>query len=420
MIAMALIVSLLTGVCSGCGTRADTASAGGYYAAAVGMESTPIVDYAVPQLTPNILVDQLGYQAEGRKEAAVKGSSLPKEFTLVDAASHESVYQGIIEKVAYNTETELFVGYADFGEYGKPGTYYLECDGIGRSYTFSIVPDLYGQLFEELCGEVLEKCRQQSADIPEVTELLNAYEWYPGLFGDGNDDGIPDMLEELAKWFRGQEDDMEDLQEGALYAALLAKFSYLYQKYDKQYATVCLQRASAIFEQTQNTIHKDAQSFFALTELYRATGLSTYRNQIADYKSYFENSSSYLEETEYLYGSMTYMVTRQKVDVSLCTTFMEKLMDRGEEVAGRYEDMIHPVSAKNNGTEDIQKRAAELLFANYVLDSYQYHNILEEFLHYLGGRNLQSVCFYSGEGESTGYILLLAQLAASSSAEDDV
>ena len=159
-------------------------------------------------------------------------------------------------------------------------------------------------------------------------------------------------------------------------------------------------------------MHKDAESFFALAELYRATGLWNYRNQILEYGSYFENSSSYLEETEYLYGAMTYMTTRQKVDVTLCNTFIEKMMNRGEELSRRYKDLIHPVTAKNNGTEDVLKKADEILFVNYVLNSYQYHNILEEFLHYLGGRNLQSVIFYPGEDDCTGYILLLAQLAS--------
>ena len=60
----------------------------------------------------------------------------------------------------------------------------------------------------------------------------------------------------------------------------------------------------------------------------------------------------------------------------------------------------------------VLKKADEILFVNYVLNSYQYHNILEEFLHYLGGRNLQSVIFYPGEDDCTGYILLLAQLAS--------
>jgi len=126
---------------------------------------------------------------------------------------------------------------------------------------------------------------------------------------------------------------------------------------------------------------------------------------------FFENSSSFAGEREYLYGAMTYMVTRQKVDVNLCNILLDKMMDRGEEILERQEDIIHPVAAKNNGTEDVLTQASEIAFVNYVLNSYQYHMVLQEILHYLGGRNLQSVNFYS-EDESGDYLLILAQLAS--------
>lgn len=85
-----------------------------------------------------------------------------------------------------------------------------------------------------------------------------------------------------------------------------------------------------MYGQAQTTLNKDADRFFALTELYRATNLSTYRNRILDYAGFFENNSSYPEEVEYLYGSMTYLMTRQKVDMSLCETLMNNIMDRGQ------------------------------------------------------------------------------------------
>ena len=411
--AIAVIISLLTTSLGGCAGGADIVAGEGHLTTALSMESTPIIDYTVPQVTSNVLVDRLGYQADGDKEAAVKGRELPEEFRLVDADTGEVVYWGEIEKVTYNTESELCVGNAVFDDYEEAGTYYLECDGIGRSYTFTIEPDFYRKLFEEMSEKVLWKCEQKTVSVSEVTALLTAYEWYPELFADKDENEIPDVLEELAQWFGDSERFDEESQEGVLQAALLAKFSYLYQKYDKPYATTCLQKASAMFEQTQNTMRKDAESFFALTELYRASGLSAYRRQILDYKTYFENSGSYLEEPEYLYGAMTYMVTRQKVDINLCNTFMERMMERGEEVSRIHKELIHPVAAKNNGTEDILKRANEIIFVNYVLNSYQYNNILKDFLHYLGGRNLQSITFYTDEGDYTGYILLLAQLAAS-------
>lgn len=411
-IACALIVSLLAGICSGCGANAETAPGEGIYAAATGMESTPIIEYTVPQLTSNVLADRLGYQAVGEKEAAVKGRELPEAFCLVNADTEEVVYWGRIEKVSYNAESDLFIGYAVFDEYETPGNYYLECDKIGRSYTFPIISELYIQLFGELTQKVMMDCEQQTATLSEVTELLTAYEWYPELFADEDKNEVPDILERLVKWLEARESSAADTKDGVLNAALLAKFSYLYQKYDKKYATACLQRASSLFDKTQNTMQKDAESFFALTELYRASGLAVYGKQIMEYKTYFENSSGFGSEREYLYGAMTYMVTRQKVDVGLCNILLDKMMDRGEEISNRVGEMTHPVAAKNNGTEDILTQASEMIFVNYVLNSYQYHKILENFLHYLGGRNLQSVVFYPDEEDCTGYLLLLAQLAA--------
>lgn len=404
---------LLVQAVSGCAGRTAPEAQGSEYAAAVSMEDTPIIDYTVPRLGPNILVNRRGYPAEGEKEAALKGSKLPKRFSLVAADSGQVVYTGEIQDIVYNDELGLYVGYANFSDYRTEGSYYLETEYIGRSYTFSIEEEIYQRLFEELYYALLTECEEKTISLSDAIALLTAYEWYPEIFPDEDGAAVPEVLSELAEWIGGREQTQEEAgTEEALYAAFLAKFSYLYQKYDRQYATECLRQASAMFERVQKNMSKDAQSFLALTELYRATGYYTYRNQIVDYKSYFENNSSYLEEPGYLYGAMTYMVTRQRVDMELCNIFMSSLMDKGEEIAERHDDMIHPVTAKNNGCDDLLKRVSQLSCANYVLKSYQYNCVMEELAHYLMGTNFKSVCFYPEQGTSTGYLAMFAQLAA--------
>ncbi len=407
--AMLFFIGLLAGALSGCSMSGK--SGNGTYLAMTAMESTPIVDYVVPQAYPNILVNCLGYQTDSAKEAVVKGKELPEAFYLVDASDNKVVYTGKIQKVTYNTELDSYIGYAVFDEYRVAGEYYVECDVIGRSYTFPIVDDLYNGIFQDVYEEMKQECMEGTLSLMDGIMLLTAYEWYPEIFPDEDGDQIPDVLKVLAEWME-QYEESSDVSEQALHAAFLAKYSYIYQKYDVKYATTCLQMASSLYNQTQNTMQKDAECFLALTELYRATGRYSYRNQIQDYKSYFENNSSYLEETGYLYGIMTYMVTRQKIDVALCDTFMKNLMGRGEEIAGRYTDIIHPVNARNNGTEEVLQRVEELVFANYVLSSFQYHNMLKDFMDYLCGKNLQSICFYQEAEERGQYILLLAQLSA--------
>ena len=406
-----LWLCLLAGSLAGCGFREETEdSVKNPYAAAVSMESTPVVDYVVPRLLPNVLVDARGYSVGDDKTAAVKGLSLPEEFRLVNAATGETVYIGMIEEVTYNSELELYTGYLDFSDFEAEGTYYLECDIIGQSYRFTIQGQMYAALFGEVYERMTESCRERTLTLSEAIALLEAYEWYTDVFPDEDRDDVPDVLEELRGWVSYVEETGVDSEE-ALYAAFLAKFSYLYQKFDHGYATDCLKRASMVFGQAQTAIGEEADSFFALTELYRATGLYTYRRQIIDHKSFFENNSSYLEETEYLYAAMTYMSTRQRVDVELCKTFMDDLMDRAEEISKHYSEMIHPVSAKNNGSEVLLKRGVELSCANYIMNNYQYTGITEEFLHYLMGRNQESVCFYTDDGDSISYLLLFAQLA---------
>lgn len=409
-LSVCLVLSAL--LSAGCGAQADTDTLKSPYAAVTSMESTPVIDYVVPQLAPNILVDAEGYCLGGKMTAVLKGRELPEQFSLVNAETGDVVYTGKVGESSYNEELKLYTGYADFSEVDRAGTYYLKCDRIGESYRFPVEDRLYGRLFEETYESLMERCRDRTLEPEDVLVLLEAYEWYASVFPDGDEDKIPDVLEEIKNWIAYREEKGPDGAEDALYAALLAKFSYTYQKFDFQYATDCLKRASTVFGQVQTTISKDADSFLALTELYRATGLYTYRNQITDYRSFFENNSSYMEEQGYLFGTLTYLMTRQKVDLPLCETFMGNLMDRAEEISKRYGDMIHPVNAKNNGSADLLKNALLVSCANYCMNNYQYTNICEEFLHYLMGRNQESVNFYAGDEDRTGYLLLLAGLAA--------
>lgn len=409
--AVAAWTGILAVMSGSCGIQAEQENNSDPYRVVEGMESTPVIEYSVSHTLPNVLVDVRGYTAECDKRAAVKGRELPETFRLLDADTGEEVYSGQLEKVTYNEELGLYTGQACFDEYDMEGTYYLECDKVGQSYRFTIEDSIYIELFQEIYVPMIEACRNHSLGTSDAMALLVAYEWYGGIFPDEDGDQIPDVLKTLQSWISYMEESGPEETDNALYAAFLAKFSYNFQKFDQSYATDCLRRASTVFGQVQTTLSRDADAFFALTELYRATGLETYRNQISDYKSFFENNGRYLEEAGYLCGTMTYMSTRQKVDVELCALFMTSLTNRGEEISKGYEDMIHPVLARNNGADDLLKSAMELSCANYVLNTYQYTQITEEFLHYLMGQNAESVCFYPEEGDKSSYLLLFAQLA---------
>ncbi|MCM1056854.1 MAG: glycoside hydrolase family 9 protein [Firmicutes bacterium] len=414
-----LLSCLAAGLLSGCGEiqqepgeTEDSTIEKNPYAGAVSMEGTPVIDYTVPRFLPNILVDTRGYSADDRKQAAVKGRKLPEEFSLVDLLTGEEVYRGVVEEVVYHDELGLYSGYLDFSDFGQTGSYYLECDIIGCSTSFDIQEKCYTDLFAEVYGVLADDIRRKGLVLSEAVDLLEAYEWYGTIFPDQDEDEIPDVLKELQGWISYMEENGVEEEDEALYAAFLAKFSYNYQKFDRGYATDCLKRASTVFGQAKEDTGRDSDVFFALTELYRATGRYAYRKQITARKSFFADNSSYLEERSYLYGVMTYIATRQRVDVELCHDFTGNLMDRAEEISKHCSDMTHPVAARNDGSADLLKDAVELSFANYITNNYQYTEVMEDFLHYLMGRNKESVCFYENGEDKGGYLLLFAQLAA--------
>lgn len=407
--AVALSASLL----AGCGQWKTEEVEKNPYAGIVSMEATPVIDYSVPNMHPNILTDARGYSLNRKKTAAVKGHSLPEEYELVEASSEEIVYRGEIKDIRLHEESGVYSGLIDFSSFEKEGTFYIKCSRVGQSYLFSVEKGLYENLFREIYEEYMEKSRKGSLTVSEAITVLQVYEWYSDIFPDEDKDSIPDVLKELKGYVSHMEETPVEKKDEALYAAFLAKFSYHYQKHDWKDATDCLQRASTVFGKIQTTAGKDAESFYALTELFRATGHSTYRKQIAEYKSFFENNSTYLEEPEYLYAAMTYLVTRQQVDVKLCETFMNDIMKRAEEISKRYEEMINPVNAKNNGAEDLLKQSLVVSCSNYVTNNYLYTKVIEEFMHYLMGRNPEAADYFKEGTDKRAYLLLVAQLAVS-------
>lgn len=375
------------------------------------IENIPATDAPVSALTVDVLVDRQGYAAEGEKQAVIKGRQPAETFRLVNKETGETVYEGAIKQKEYNEELEQYIGIADFTDYTGEGVFYLECGNVGRSLPFSLKKDHYQELLTVLCEDVRDRCQDRSITEDEIIPLLAACEWYPQVFADDNGNEIPDVLEYIADWLEQTNSNTDTPEPGNMcYVAAMAKFSYLYQKYDEQYAAKWLQQASTIYTGLETNSDSDAEKFLALTELYRASGLLTYRNQILEYQDFFEDNTGYLEEeTAYLYGTMTYLSARQPVDIKLCTLFMESIRDRGEELAKQTRNMMDVVTNVDYGTEELLKRAEELSCANYVLFSYQYTEILKDFLHYLMGCNRDLKSYYPGEENAAEYLLLIAQ-----------
>ena len=238
----------------------------------VSLGLTPEFNYEVPVNLPNIIVDQVGYAVNSNKIAIFRGEILPDTYELVDAETEEIVYTGSIKEKGYNEITGENISYGDFTDFEVPGTYYLQTEMIGQSYSFVISEDPYGPLFDsalkqyyysrcgltlstELAGSAAHNaCHTKTAELKDdttvqmdvsggwhidengtrnvtegcqaVNNLLLAYELFGDIFTDevgipesGN--GIPDLMDEVkyeASWLLK----MQDATSGAVYSSVSA------------------------------------------------------------------------------------------------------------------------------------------------------------------------------------------------------
>ena len=375
------------------------------------MEAEPVIVYVKPETVPNLIVDRYGYSKNDELMAYVQGVQVPEQICVKEKKSQEIVYRGGLQNVIFDEKTKKY-----FGEFSflipKEGTYFIQCEQLGKSYPFRVENEIYKNLAEELYTQITSASEKDSGAVEELLLLLLACEWHPGICEDKDGNGVPDVLDYIKVWIR--DNDFTDMKDSkiSLYAAFLAKYSYLYRQYDLTYATECLHMASTIFVKTKNEKVKSADQFFALTELYRATGLAVYGDQILEYQAVFREKTEFYEEPSYLYGVMTYFLTRQEVDTSFCNMLMQKLLTCGETAAKECESLLESWRETTVDPDRLLYMTRQLSCANYVLESMQYSRIMGDVMHYLMGRNPGSRVYYSEADGAGMYFLLAAELAA--------
>ena len=265
-----------------------------------------------------------------------------------------------------------------------------------------------------------------------VNHLLLAYELYPEVFCDevgipesGN--GIPDVLDEVKyeiDWLLK----MQDAKSGAVYsavnsvdnstlgyllyidgitmeatiqfAATMAKFSYLYQNYDRQFANQCIKAADRAYRYAGQYLADvpPEEYFYASTELYRATGGYAYHNALKNYLSY--NPVTSMENDFIFWGCVTYLNTKQRVDVNLCSEVIKVLMLEGERIsyAAKNSEFLVCMDEKQTGGVELLRDITRLVVVDHIITNHEYATVLENHLHYMLGRNAQSISYLDEAG----------------------
>lgn len=389
------------------------------------------LDYQTPEQYPGIWVSLGGYDSKGSKEVYFRGRSLPDTFRIMDAATGQCVYTGPLQEDRYDADTEEYNSYGDFTDFVDVGEYYIECDIIGRSYPFVLQEEKVREQFDLTLEQIRQQGRETPAGTGNVRNMLQqmilallSYELYPDMYEDGDGNQIPDILEYVTESVRvvvGLQESAEADDLTYELAAALAKYSYIYQKYDSKYATEIIQLAAGLWQQAEKSetalSAPDNARLLAAAELYRATGQRKYTTVLTAADTGLLDKSERGEFGRYDHlAAVTYISTRQRVDMELCSKLIRVVMNRGEQIAAGVPRLAYrEVDQSESAIDEMMWDMALLSVVDYVITNYEYGRVIESQYYFLWGRNSRSYCFWeqdiSGQPAWTAcYLLMLCDM----------
>ena len=277
-----------------------------------------------------------------------------------------------------------------------------------------------------------------SKDIQSAAQttavMLLAYELYGDAFSDDvgipeSGNGIPDILDEIhfeTDWLFK----MQDSKTGAVYSAVtvvskdksekiyleapsidaayayafvMAKMSYIYQRFDREYATSCLQAADRAWKYCAlNESADDASEWkmAATAEIYRASGLKDCRKYLDEY--FLEPRAEIMDDPKNpaFYGGITYLSTTQKIDNEACNIIISRILKNAENISSeaRSSSFLVPCDEEQANNAELLNRMITQIIVDYVITNHEYDNVIENYLHYFLGRNPISLSYIDGAG----------------------
>lgn len=356
------------------------------------------VSLELPVSMVRALVDRNGYQPDREKKVIFIGDNLTGSFRVIREADWEIVYTGTIQKLSTAGDShENSISVGDFSAVTEPGTYYIEQNEVGRSYTFEIAEEVYDPIFAGLVQNLQEElppAEQVSAeDICNVSfgmhSMMLALQFHGTLFE--KDNNLVTQLLKMAEWLMTFQDKngsmFEDYEATAAFCGVLAQSADAFGKYDanvsKEYRAASQKAWKWMERQTQGAKENPSAHFYAATQLFKVEGSRNYAVLI---EKFLENRTKKMTEDKFVfYGAVTYLGTVKNTNRDLCTKIMKELVDETEEINRKEKENPYLVSS-NDISQNLQK-VLLICFVDYITPSNEYAVIIENTLHYLCGRN---------------------------------
>lgn len=359
--------------------------------AVLSMEDEAVLEYAIPEQHPGLVVDRSGYSLLEKKYAYAVTKYYPGDFKIVNEENGEVVFEGTPEHIARREEDGLYVSELIFEEVQKEGTYHIEMDMVGDSYSFTVDDTLFTDKYNSLLEEEIKKCKDDSLTIGELYSLTYVVDCYTQSVPD-HDEAEPELVAALKTFIDGA--DVTAIPESDMlkFAAALARFSFYLSGSDKKTSDTYINTAKEVFKDAIKNVSglDEDDVFLALCELYRRTGDRAYYNEIEKLKSSIMEKEYPLNSRSLLYGAMTYMTTTKTVNVDFCEYLMKQLLTLCEDIS-KDDSIADVMEGEDADVSLILGYCQQLAALNGVLEGYQYNALLTNYMHFLNGRNYAEI-----------------------------
>lgn len=274
---------------------------------------------SIPKSSVKVMVNRYGYLPDSEKKVIFTGDRMGETFRVVNADTCEVVYSGKIE----NKDKEQNISQGNFSTLTAEGTYYVETDIIGRSYSFIIGKDVYNELFQYIAkGEEITYDRTPES-ICNVCfgmhAMMLALECHGTLFEntsgqDKEQNGVVVQLLRLADWLATQQDEktgsiFEDYNATAAFCGIMSMCNDVFGKYDtnvaKKYTLAAKSAWKWISKQPVKTKEQEHARFYAAVELLNMENSNEYRKRVTDYLNKREDTLT--QDRFIFYGAMAYL-----------------------------------------------------------------------------------------------------------------
>lgn len=355
---------------------------------------TPDFSYEVVQQIPNIRIDCEGYPVDSRKTAYFIGDNLDTVFSVIVAGTTQVVYEGNLKAVS-GAEDGKVMYTGDFTSLISPGSYRIYHPQLGYSYEFQIDNDVYQNIAEKLYQRI-EKSK--ISNVENLSYILGNLMLSHEIFTKGEDTGTTDFITERISWLLETTEETTghmSLSATAAASGALAQYYCHNREENPELSNQCLKAAEQAYQYV--TSYRDSISsdswYYAVTELYRATGGYQYKRAIAEYDQ-LEADKKKVSDLDYtLLADMAYLLTNGRTDYNRCNTIMQSYMEKASDISeNSTREYFYVLENVDTIEEQVLFRDMMILgVVNYVLSGREYAAVQENYIHYFFGVNGQAV-----------------------------